>query len=219
MSTTIPLFPLGTVIFPGMTAPLHIFEDRYRQLMSDHGDDPHPFAIGLIRPPMGPDDDVPSHYVATACRITHKVHRSDDRWDILVEGVRRIRVDSIDRTHPYDVAIAEWLPDYVGDGSEAVRLRDLCAFHFERYATAMHRISGKRLLPTEISAEPVTASWELASHLPLHTWERQRLLELETGESRLREMSRLIERELTLLIRAGIAGTVLNHPGGRFSLN
>ena len=48
MSETLPLFPLGTVLFPGLLLPLHIFEDRYRQLVRDLADGPEPRRFGVI---------------------------------------------------------------------------------------------------------------------------------------------------------------------------
>src|SRR5437016_378198 len=48
MSETLPLFPLGTVLFPGLLLPLHIFEDRYRRLVRDLQDGPEPRRFGVI---------------------------------------------------------------------------------------------------------------------------------------------------------------------------
>ena len=49
MSETIPLFPLGTVLYPGLLLPLHIFEDRYRALTRHCLDNGAPFGVVLIR--------------------------------------------------------------------------------------------------------------------------------------------------------------------------
>ncbi|HEY1671362.1 MAG TPA: LON peptidase substrate-binding domain-containing protein, partial [Streptosporangiaceae bacterium] len=48
MTDTLPLFPLGTVLFPGMLLPLHIFEDRYKELVRDLLDGPEPRRFGVI---------------------------------------------------------------------------------------------------------------------------------------------------------------------------
>ena len=48
MSETLPLFPLGTVLFPGLLLPLHIFEDRYRQLVRDLVSQPEPQRFGVV---------------------------------------------------------------------------------------------------------------------------------------------------------------------------
>ncbi|HEY7880701.1 MAG TPA: LON peptidase substrate-binding domain-containing protein, partial [Streptosporangiaceae bacterium] len=48
MSETIPLFPLGTVLYPALLLPLHIFEDRYRQLVGDLLEGPEPRRFGVI---------------------------------------------------------------------------------------------------------------------------------------------------------------------------
>ena len=48
MSETLPLFPLGTVLYPGLLLPLNIFEERYRQLVRDLLDGPEPRRFGVI---------------------------------------------------------------------------------------------------------------------------------------------------------------------------
>ena len=48
MSERLRLFPLGTVLFPGMVLPLHIFEDRYRQMVHELLDSPEPRRFGVI---------------------------------------------------------------------------------------------------------------------------------------------------------------------------
>ena len=48
MTETLPLFPLGSVLYPGLLLPLHIFEDRYRQLVHDLLDGPEPRRFGVI---------------------------------------------------------------------------------------------------------------------------------------------------------------------------
>src|ERR1035438_2823165 len=48
MSEMMPLFPLGAVLYPGMLLPLHIFEERYRQLVRDLLDGPDPRRFGVI---------------------------------------------------------------------------------------------------------------------------------------------------------------------------
>jgi len=219
MSILLPLFPLGTVLFPGMPMPLHVFEPRYRQLMEDHGDDMLPFGISLIKGTREPGRDWEAHAVGTAASILRRRQRADGRWDIVVEGERRYRVLAIDHSRAYDVATIEWLDDEIGDPAEADTLLRTVTAQFQRYVSGITRLTGREFTGIDLVDEPIRASYDLTSRLPLHTWERQRLLEAKTAVDRLNELSLIVERELALLLHSGAAGPALNHPGGMFTLN
>jgi uncharacterized protein len=219
MYSQLPLFPLGTVLFPGMPLPLHVFEDRYRRLLDDHGDDELPFGVSLIRGARTDESDWDAHAVGTAARITKRRRRPDGRWDLIAEGDRRYRVVAVDHSRTYTVATIDWLDEPVGDEVEAASLLRIVTAQFQRYASGITRLTRRRFTGVELSEDPVRASYDLTSRLPLHTWERQRLLEAETAVDRLTELSLIVERELALLIHSGVAGLAINHPGGSFTLN
>lgn len=219
MPHQLPLFPLGTVLFPGMPLPLHIFEPRYQQLMRDHADEAIPFGISLIQSTPQPHRPWPAHTIGTAAVLTGKTPLSEGRWDIVIEGQRRFRIVDVDHDGPYDVAHIEWLDEPLGNGEEADALLRTVGAQFHRYAGGITRLTKRSFQGVDIPQDPVRASYDLVSRLPLHTWERQRLLEAETAVDRLNQVSMLMERELALLLRAGAAGLALNHPGGMFSVN
>ncbi len=94
-SHTIPLFPLGLVLLPGMSLPLHIFEERYKQMTSECLSDDRPFGIVKY------DGKAIGNAGCTA-RITSVTKRYDDgRTDILVRGENRFVVQSIIDEKPY----------------------------------------------------------------------------------------------------------------------
>lgn len=219
MPTQLPLFPLGTVLYPGMPLPLHIFEPRYRQMMAEHGEEPQPFGVALINSARKPGRPWPSHSTGTSARIASRTSHADGRWDLVIEGERRFRILDVDPGRPYDVATVEWLDEVLGDPEEADALLRTVAAQFHRYAGGITRLTRRAFDGVSIPHDPIRASYDLASRLPLHTWERQRLLEAETAVERLTQVSLVMERELALLLRAGAAGMVLNHPGGIFTLN
>src|SRR5688500_11399015 len=104
MPTQIPLFPLGTVLFPGMPMPLQVFEPRYRRMMDDHGTDSLPFGISLIQSARAPQSNLPSHDIGTAASLVSRHKRPDGRWDIVAKGERRFRIIDIDESLPYTMA-------------------------------------------------------------------------------------------------------------------
>ena len=219
MLTQIPLFPLGTVLFPGMPMPLQVFEPRYRRMMDDHVGDSLPFGIALIQSARGPQSNLPSHDIGTAASLVSRHQRPDGPWDIVARGERRFRIVDIDEYMPYTIASVEWLDEELGDPTEADALLRIVGAQFHRYAGGVARLTRRHFRDMSIPEDPIRASYDLASRLPLHTWERQRLLQSKTAVERLSEVSYLVERELALLLRAGVAGLALNHPGGMFTLN
>src|SRR5579859_252727 len=105
MSETLPLFPLGTVLFPGLLLPLHIFEDRYRQLMRDLLDGPEPHRFGVIAIRRGREtgvDGIRALYEIGCIATLRQVNALDDgQYDIVTVGTHRFRLASLDDSGPY----------------------------------------------------------------------------------------------------------------------
>ncbi|HEY6789464.1 MAG TPA: LON peptidase substrate-binding domain-containing protein [Trebonia sp.] len=115
MSQLLPLFPLGTVLFPGMILPLRVFEERYRLMVADLLERPEPREFGVIAIRKGREvgaDAVPELYdigcVATVREVTP---HPDGRFDLVAVGTRRFRLLRADQTLPYHQGEVEYLPD------------------------------------------------------------------------------------------------------------
>ena len=128
----IPLFPLPNfVLFPGATAPLHIFEPRYRAMVTDasQGDG----IIGMTMLKGGGDQDYegsPDLYAAgCAGRITTLARLPDGRFNLMLEGISEFRVQREMRDHAYRTAEVEWCAPAPGslelDPLALAHLRDL----------------------------------------------------------------------------------------------
>ena len=97
MAETVPLFPLGTVLLPGATLPLHIFEPRYRQLTVDLVTGAVPdkeFAVVAVREGFTPDDDgmAALHTIGCTAELRDVRRLPDGRYDIVTRGSRRFRL-------------------------------------------------------------------------------------------------------------------------------
>jgi ATP-dependent Lon protease len=102
---SLPLFPLGLVLYPGERLPLHIFEERYKDLT--HYCLEHDVAFGIVLVDDGSLADV-----GTTARIERIVNRYDDgRMDILVEGEERFEVRSVHDRKSYYTADVTLLDD------------------------------------------------------------------------------------------------------------
>jgi len=100
-----PLFPLGTVLYPGLVLPLHIFEERYRQLVRDLLEGPEPREFGVIAIRKGREtgvDGVSALYEIGCTAALRQVARHDDgRFDVVTVGTQRFRLLGLDHSRPY----------------------------------------------------------------------------------------------------------------------
>ncbi|HET6626899.1 MAG TPA: LON peptidase substrate-binding domain-containing protein, partial [Nocardioidaceae bacterium] len=102
MTDRLPMFPLNTVLFPGVTVPLHVFEDRYRALVHHLLTIPdrteRVFGVVAIREgyEVGSHGAQSVHRIGCVAQMTTVAPHADGRFDIEVVGRQRMRLDSMD---------------------------------------------------------------------------------------------------------------------------
>ena len=207
MAETLPLFPLGTVLLPGATLPLHIFEPRYRQLTIDLVTGAVPdreFGVVAVREGWAPDDDGLAGLHAVGCTAVLRDVRQlpDGRFDIVTQGARRFRLIDLDtESKPYLVGSVEPLPDDPADDEtvgELIRVLSAAARDaHRRYCTAAWK-AGEWAEP-DPDVEPGMLPHILVADCLLPLGDRQRLLELTSPVERLRLVRSLLAREASLL--------------------
>ena len=217
----LPLFPLGTVLFPAAPLPLHIFEERYKRMMADRIDHDPIFGVVLTR--VGSDvGDQPSTYsIGTSASILNLSHRSNGCFDLAVVGRRRFKILSGDWSRGYFTARVEWLPEAPSSAS-LEQLYDLRREAIAAFGSFVRRVAAQidANVPEELFPDdPAETSFAIAARLPINTWERQTLLELPSTSARLKSLTETLNRERELLTKTGAAGSVVEQPTRRFSAN
>lgn len=156
----LPLFPLHTVLAPGIALPLHVFEERYRVMVRRCLDASAPFGVVLIRegsevaPRSGDGADLAIAGVGTFAEIREASKYADGRWDLLVVGTGRFTVLEVDPiTEPYLVADVEPLPDEVGDPDAAARLVERVGARFIEYLRELQPRDGEVGLAVDVQVE------------------------------------------------------------------
>jgi Lon protease-like protein len=155
----IPLFPLHTVLCPGIVLPLHIFEDRYRALTRHCLDTGAPFGVVLIRDgrEVGPDRSLALAGVGALVEIREAGRYPDGRYDLLAAATGRFAIDAVDPARdPYLVADVTPLEDEVGDESRAERLAASAIRRFVRYLELMRARDGETVEALDIRVEVET---------------------------------------------------------------
>jgi Lon protease-like protein len=200
----LPLFPLNTVLFPGIVMPLHIFEDRYRTLVRDLIALPPDAAreFGVVAIKVG--YEVGARGVHTiqrtgcAALVTEVTANPDGTFEIMVIGRRRFQVQSLDPSQDYLRADVEWLPDASGGDTpdDAQRAADRARELFQMYRDTVGQLRGDDILEGETPTNPVDLSYTLAAALVLNLAERQALLEAPDVVTRLRLGTAMMRAEL-----------------------
>jgi Lon protease-like protein len=203
MSEMLPLFPLGAVLYPGMLLPLHIFEERYRQLVRDLLDGLEPRRFGVIAIRKGREtgvDGVQSLYEIGCTATLRRVERHDDgRFDIVTVGTQRFRLRGLDETRLYLQGEVELLAEDVVDPVAAEPAVRVIQAAFRAYLDALTEWGGATVRIEDLPDEPTLLSFIVAAAMVIDLPERQALL-AESGTLRRLGLQRaLLSRETAML--------------------
>ncbi|SRR5579875_307492 len=216
MRDKLPLFPLGTVLFPGMLLPLHVFEDRYRQMVRDLLARPEPRRFGVIAIRKGREtgaDGVGALYEVGCTAAVRRVHeRPDGRFDLVTVGAQRFRLLRVDPALPYLQGEIEPLPDDEPDAAAAPAVRATAAA-FREYLDALTERAGATVRVEDLPDSPALLSFIVAAAMVIDLPERQRLLAESDVLSRLNAERALLSRETGMLRRT----TTRPAPGLRYA--
>jgi hypothetical protein len=206
VSTLIPLFPLGTVLYPGLVLPLHVFEQRYRDLVRDlvalPEGAPRRFGVVAIRQgrEVGADGVRALHEVGCCAELRQVEPYPDGRADIATVGTTRFRVLGLDTSRSYLQADVDLLDER--DGDEAPVLLDPVRRAFRRYRARLLG-AGTEELPDDpegqLPDEPQLLSYVVAAAMVLDGGDKQALLAAPTAGARLRAELALLRREVSVL--------------------
>jgi Lon protease-like protein len=182
----IPLFPLDIVLFPGASLPLHIFEERYKEMVGICLADESSF--GVVRA-----QQEGLAVVGCTAHILRVLHEYEDgRLDILCRGNTRFEIESLEESRSFLEAEVEFFDD---DGSMASRQQrqECAALHFEAL-----ELAGIEVLTMHISLDgPI--SFALASALPADLGFKQQLLAIRSDAERTERLREFYEAVLPQL--------------------
>ena len=194
----IPIFPLEpTMLFPGVTRPLHIFEARYRSMVADalKGDR----IIGMVTLKPGYEADYagrpPIYEIGCAGLITEVQELPGGRFNIVLRGLTKFRVTSEDHSRAYRLARVDPLPEVLTDMQRAELQK-----RRQRLEALITKGSDSRVDPDTTDEELINM---VAQHLPMDQSKRQQLLELENLLLRAQALIELIQSKagITVLLR------------------
>jgi Lon protease-like protein len=197
----LPMFPLGTVLFPDAVLPLQVFEPRYRELTETCLRGDGRFGVVLIERGFEVGGGDTRFSVGTVARIVEAARTPDGRYLLATVGTDRFRVRRWLEDDPYPraevdlVAEPKRVPDGAGERRDAVErllVRSL----------ALRAELGERGVPVDaaqLDADPGRASFQAAAMAPIGPLDAQRLLELDDPMARLEQLEQVLADAVEML--------------------
>lgn len=195
----IPLFPLNTVLFPGMPLTLHIFEERYKEMINVCLHERFSFGVVLIR--HGQETGVWAEPYKIGCTavITHLQSLNDGRMNLLAVGQERFEIVSLKHDKAYLVGVVEQLPLKIKDAQElklsSNRLRPLV----EQYLQILAEASDIEFDMEQLPAKPMEFAFLAASLVQTPVEKKQDLLEINNMIDFMTSLHFLYRQELSVL--------------------
>ncbi len=207
MTEMLPLFPLGTVLYPGLVLPLNIFEQRYRQLVRDLLDGPEPRRFGVIAIREGRETGitgVSALYEVGCLAMVREVNElSDGRYELITVGTDRFKLHDIDDSQPYLRGQLELLAEETGEEIEAQLVAIAVQRSFRAYLDVLATKGPATISVPELPDEPILLSYLVAASVIIDLPARQSLLAQPDALSRLNAERALLARETAILRELG----------------
>jgi uncharacterized protein len=193
---TIPIFPLpNVVLFPNVFLPLHIFEPRYREMVTDALEGDRIIGMVLLRPGWeGNYEGRPAVYpIGCAGLITHSERLPDGRYNIVLRGYEKFRITAEDHSRPYRIAAVETVLEDVTEPERAAIRLERRRLEALLVPQPEGRGSDPKVPPSMADEDLVNA---LAQYLELEPVEKQALLERKGLLARCRSLIELLEMKV-----------------------
>ena len=192
----LPIFPLSIVLFPGVPLPLHIFEQRYRQMLNDIRVSNNLFGISYFDVSTSQQEVPAAGHIGCVAEVSEIQTLPDGRSNILTVGVIRYRIEEyVERGDPYLIARVSFFEDEEDDNELLRNSSREVAETFTRIARAVRTINDERAsLPDISDTEPQQLSFLVAAAMEVDTDLKQELLEMRSTSERLRRLRDLLAR-------------------------
>lgn len=207
MTFEIAMFPLGTVLLPGAPLPLHIFEDRYREMIHDalHGE--MCFGVTLIARGLEVGGGEERTSVGVLAVIVEAQCFEDGRWAIGAVGGRRFQVVEWLPDDPYPLARIEFWPDKADPAPAQGQVSRVLSLIAEVAGMGVRLGYSTAVTPEVLPSDPVELSYALTASSPLGPTDRHDLLCCEGPSARLELLEqRLVDQRILFGAQIAMSG-------------
>lgn len=200
----IGLFPLNTIVFPLTVLPLHIFEDRYKQLINECWNSKTPFVINLSY-------NGKLYNIGCMVLVADIMHKYEDgKMDILVVGTHRVKIQNfISGEKPYYIANVQ-IYDDVDNSIDKEKLSNAINL-FNEIANKLKNPNILPINPEDISNEK--PSFQIAPKVGLTIEQKQKLIEMRSENERLEAILKHLQTINKIIDEADIVKTIIQNDG------
>ena len=201
-----PLFPLPMVLFPHMPLPLHIYEERYKEMIDRCVRESAPFGIVLatgtgVGTGVG-TGTVETSAIGCSARIARVERLPDGKMNIEVIGENRFRILDTHERRAYRTGLTEVFEDRPGNPPALAPLVDEVQRLLRDFQARRLALEGRSMPHCELPSDPTCLSFIAARELPIDNDEKQSLLSEDSAQERLAAEREILLREVTRLRRA-----------------
>ena len=196
----LPLFPLNTVLFPGASLPLQIFEERYKLMLRECMESDNKFGVSLIMEGTEVGGPALPYVVGTVAHLVQVSRIEGDRFFVAAVGQQRFRVSEITQWTPYVAAEVELL-DEGPDETVPEALVEETVEAFSEYSRLSMGMAGGWAREPKVPKSPLALSYHIAGNLRVDLPDKQSLLEQESAASRLQAELDILSRDSAELRR------------------
>lgn len=182
----LPIFPLSVVLFPGEILPLHIFEERYKEMVRHALDRGALFGLSY-QADAAVERDTPPEVGSIGCvaRINAVMPLEEGRMNIVSTGIVRYRVAGVSQRSPFIIARVEAMTDEIEPPDDFKPLIEDVAEATRKFFETAKSLDELGPLPDELPEDAEAFSLLVASTLPLESRDKQLLLEMTSTRLRL----------------------------------
>jgi Lon protease-like protein len=212
----LPLFPLNTVLFPRMPISLHIFEDRYKQMMQVCLDENRPFGVVLISSGQEVGEPATPQAIGCTAEITNVQKLSDGRLNLVAIGQQRFQIQTLDFSQSYLMGSVEALT-LTPATAVAKRYQRLLRQQIQGYMEQLSLIGEVEFNMAKLPTDVLDMAYLAATMLQMPNDKKQALLAINEGDQL---VARVYDacREETAVLKAMISAGEPKQ-AGPFSLN
>ena len=196
----LPMFPLGSVLLPGMVLPLHVFEDRYRAMLRDCMAGSREFGVTLIE--RGSEVGGGDIRAMAGCiaRIVQAEELPDGRWALVAVGTERVRVHGWLPDDPYPLAEVEDWPDVPSaDPVAAVASYEARVAQLRRVLAIAVELGAEADPMVELADDAEIGTFQIGILSPIGPLDRHRLLTAPGVDERLVLLEELLDDQELIL--------------------
>jgi len=190
----LPIFPLGTVLFPGAILPLHIFEERYKQMMRYAVENGNVFGLSY-RGDAFIGRETPPEVSSVGCvaKINALVPQEEGKMNIISTGLIRYRVLGLQQSQPFILARVEPFSDDLEPGADLNRIFVDISEMCKRFLEAAQELDESgALVSQDLPEDPEAFSLIISSALPIDNDLKQNLLEMTSTRLRLTRLRQYV---------------------------